>query len=180
MPIKGQDTNSAMDSLKTARARMTGSSTTIDKKAAEVPYMSVNEPALIHPWNQSMMKIRDNGTVDIFSGTDNGIRVNPKDRTIDLITKTKNTHATFVREFVLKDETHFVKRHWTIHAETATINTKKNTTVNADRQCVINTKHETIVNAEKDISLNTKGDFHMNADGDAYYRVGPDKQHFFS
>lgn len=181
------------DIIKEARARLSGTASILEKKEKEVPYMSVNEPALVHPWNQSIVKIRDNGTVDLFSGTDNGIRINPEDRTIDLISRTQNTHATFVRAFVMKDEVRYIQKGWTIWAETATINTTKNTTVNADLQCVINTKketivnadtkciintkEETIVNADKNIELNTKADFHMNAAGNAYYKAGG--QHFF-
>lgn len=183
---KYPDTSKTDDYIKEARLRMSGSAKQIDKKVAEVPYMSVNEPAIVHPWNNSVMKIRDNGAIDVFSGTDNGIRINPVDRTIDMISKTNNTHATIVRAFVMKDETHYVKNVWTIYADTAFINTKKNTTintgwntiVNAEKQCVINTKDETIVNADKNIELNTKKDFHMKAAGNAYYQAGG--QHFFT
>lgn len=49
------------------------------------PYPLQAEPALIHPNNTSVVKLRDNGTIDIFVGNDNGIRVDPNERSIQIL-----------------------------------------------------------------------------------------------
>ena len=48
------------------------------------PYPLTAEPALIHPNNTSVVKLRDNGAIDIFVGNDNGIRVDPNERSIQI------------------------------------------------------------------------------------------------
>jgi hypothetical protein len=48
------------------------------------PYPLAAEPALIHPNNTSVVKLRDNGAIDIFVGNDNGIRVDPNERSIQI------------------------------------------------------------------------------------------------
>lgn len=49
------------------------------------PYPLQAEPALIHPNNTSVVKLRDNGAIDIFVGNDNGIRVDPNERSIQIL-----------------------------------------------------------------------------------------------
>ena len=47
-------------------------------------YPLTSEPALVHPLKTSTVKLRDNGAIDIFVGNDNGIRVDPNDRNIQV------------------------------------------------------------------------------------------------
>lgn len=191
----------AGDLILDARARLAGSVEETQKLVEQIPYPAVAEPMLVHPHNNSIVKIRDNGTVDLFTGTDNGIRINPENKTLDLISKTENHHSTYIRNFVLKNETHHVNAMWTIYADKAEITTKKDTTintgwktiVNAEKNVEVTAKEYAIVNANKDIQLNsgkkmiikskgnielnTDGEFILNAKGNAHYNSN--KQHFF-
>lgn len=92
----------------------------------------IAEPALVHPSNHSMVKIRDGGTIDIFVGIDNGIRIDPYYKTINMIGSIYKEHVDYVWSNVEKnatynvsgdnthnvggDETHNIKNQWTIHA----------------------------------------------------------------
>lgn len=154
----GADTYPIEDKIKDVKGRLTGSSKKIEKKKAEVPFHSVNEPSIIHPWNQSMVKIRDNGTVDIMAGTDNGIRVNPVQKTIDVISRTNNTHASFIRAFVLKDEVRYVKNDWTIYCNNANIKAKKDIAMVAGQDISFYAKRDMLYYADNGRHyFNTKG-----------------------
>lgn len=54
-----------------------------EAEKAKLP--KVAEVALIHPTNSSIVKIRDNGMIDVFVSGNNGIRIDPETKTINLM-----------------------------------------------------------------------------------------------
>lgn len=112
------------DRLKDAQAKMRGSSKAKIDEKAQVPYPAISEPALVHPRNNSIVKLRDSGVVDVFANTDTGIRINPNAKTIDMFTQTINHHTSFIRSFVKRDEVHKVGGFWTIECATANVTAK--------------------------------------------------------
>lgn len=98
-------------------------------------YPLVSEPALVHPSNSSTMKIRENGMIDIFVGTDNGIRIDPNERNISLLSnkhrekntyhwsdtirnRTENVGGDYVQN-VKNDMSQNIKGNWTVHSAEA-------------------------------------------------------------
>src|SRR6185437_8681000 len=141
------------DKIKETKKALAGSAKAIEERKEEIPYHSVNEPSIVHPWNQSLIKIRDNGTIDVMSGTDNGVRINPGQRTVDILARTANTHASFIRAFVLRDEIRYVKNDWTLHCNNANIKAKSDIRMMAG----------------KDVSIYAKNDIIFYADGGKNY-----------
>lgn len=125
------DSGFTIDRIKTAQARLVGSSSPKLAAKAEVPYPSVNEPALVHPWNNSVVKVRDNGNIDVFAGSDNGIRINPTTKTIDVFAETEKTHVNFIRAYVKRDETREIEGNWKILCSTAEVQAKKDIVLKA-------------------------------------------------
>lgn len=62
---------------------MSGDDFKAEANKAKLPKLA--EVALIHPANSSTIKIRDNGMIDIFVGGNNGIRVDPETKTINMM-----------------------------------------------------------------------------------------------
>lgn len=56
----------------------------LDEKIKEVGFFGDDEVGLFHPVLSSVVKLKDNGDIDIFTGTNTGIRINKKDRTIEI------------------------------------------------------------------------------------------------
>lgn len=128
-----QGSLSSKDKVRESKKRMTGSSKgkITDKK--EAPYPTVNEPALIHPWNNAVVKLRDNAVIDVFSNTDNGIRINPGAKTIDMFTQTVKHHVTFLRSFVKRDVRQDVGGYWIINCTTARLHARGSVDIKAGR-----------------------------------------------
>lgn len=150
------DSGLSGDRVKLAKQKMRGSSKgkIYDKK--EKPYPTVNEPAVVHPWNNAILKIRDNAIIDVFANTDNGIRINPNAKTIDMFTQSVKHHTTFIRSFVKRDEIHKVGGFWIINCTTARINAKGSASVTAGRN----------------ISLKAGGSMTLQAGGSINYKAG--------
>lgn len=72
------------------------------------------EPALVHPSNSSVVKIRDNGMIDLFVGTDNGIRIDPKHRSISLLANTYGEKSTTHNQTVTRNMNASIGGNWTV------------------------------------------------------------------
>lgn len=75
------DNNS--DSFKHFEYRELSAVDTLVDKVENIGYFNNQELGLFHPILSSLVKLKDNGDIDIFTGTNVGIRVNRKERTIE-------------------------------------------------------------------------------------------------
>lgn len=98
----------------------------------ERKYPLTAEPAVIHPHNSSTMKVRDNGMIDLFVGTDNGVRIDPATKSINFLSnnirsksiyewvETKRNRVENIGQDLVhnvgRDEVHNVKGVWTVHS----------------------------------------------------------------
>ena len=53
-----------------------------------------NEPGLYHPVTSSLIKLRNNGMIDIFAGTNQGIRIDPKTKSVNFFANNEKHHIT--------------------------------------------------------------------------------------
>lgn len=120
------------DKLNKLRGRFTGSAGNKNEEASEAKYPATNEPMLVHPQKQHLVKLRDNGDIDIFTGGNMGIRISMATQGINLFATEEKHHVSFIRGFVTKDIHYNVKGSWTIQCEQhANINTKGNVNITA-------------------------------------------------
>lgn len=80
------------------------------------PYPKTAEPALVHPFTNSIVKMRDSGTIDIFVGTDNGIRVDPGSRTINKMANHERSMVGGITRNVGRNHITNAGGNWTISA----------------------------------------------------------------
>lgn len=145
------------------KSRMKGSTNTVKEALAEVPYPQNNEPMLVHPSSKAVVKLRDNGCIDIFTDGNQGIRIDANNKTINNMAENIKNHAKIIRSIVTKDVIYDVKSAWTLNCKDATINTKGHTKVNADGNTEIKTKGKTIVESKGNMSLESAGKLSMKA-----------------
>lgn len=62
-----------------------------------------SEPMLVHPYNTSVVKIRDTGAIDIFTSGHQGIRIDPHTATVNVSANTLKEHLGALRAWVTKD-----------------------------------------------------------------------------
>jgi hypothetical protein len=67
----------------------------VKSAVAGAVYPQSEEPAMIHPLTQAIVKLRNNGMIDIFVTDDNGIRIDPATKTINLMSNGIKEHASY-------------------------------------------------------------------------------------
>lgn len=130
----------------------------------------LEEPALTHPFTSSTVKLRNNGMVDIFVQGDQGIRVDPISRTINMITDGLKEHLNYFRAFIEEDAQWWVKRAIYFKSEESTFSVDsysnmnfKTTGPNADIN--FKTTRDMNISADRNLNVNVKGDIRLTASG---------------
>lgn len=90
-------------------------------------YPRHSEPGIVHPINSSVVKVRDNGMIDLFVGTDNGIRIDPRTKTINMIGNIYKDRVGAIQSRVHRDVNYDVGGTWTVKARGDIILETKNT-----------------------------------------------------
>lgn len=72
------------DSFKHSEYRELSAIDAIGDKVESMGYFNNQELGLYHPVLSSLVKLKDNGDIDIFTGTNIGVRINKEKRTIEM------------------------------------------------------------------------------------------------
>lgn len=134
------------------------------KKIIKAPLYDGEDVGIYHPDNSSIVKIKDNGCIDIFTATNQGIRIDPVKRTINVMTDSELHHLSRYHAWVdgnAKWETH--GRFDVISDSDILMETKKNWTINVKGDASINSEKNITLNAEGSIKLNSKEPIYFNA-----------------
>jgi hypothetical protein len=107
----GRELQEKLDSI---RGGFSQSRKDIIKQVDLKKYPLISEPALIHPLNSSTVKIRENGTIDVFVGTDNGIRIDPKEKMISVLANRYAEKTAQRKQTVLRDSTSTIGGEWKV------------------------------------------------------------------
>lgn len=78
----------------------------------------LEEPALVHPFNSSVIKIRNNGIIDLWTAADQGFRMDPAARTINIISDGLKEHLNYSRAWIVEDLKYWAKKGFLFEAET--------------------------------------------------------------
>lgn len=150
--------NSTKDAINAAKRKMSGSAGNKAAAAKEAAYPAVAEPALVHPFTNAVIKLRDNGAIDVFTGDNIGIRIDQNNKSINMMSTLVQTRAETLRAIINKDAQYDVKGKWTINAGSATINTKGATKVNAKGNMSLETASKLSIKAAS-LDINVAGSF---------------------
>lgn len=157
----------------------------LDSKTIESPIKSLEdatenarfptgyEPALTHPTHRSIVKLRDNGCIDIFAGVHQGFRVDPNKQVINVCTNNLFQHLGKLRSWVTRDAKVEVGGGIRVvnHA-TIVVDSKGDITVNTDGNVVVNARGNVTVNAGGSVYANARGDIRLKAGGEIELKAG--------
>lgn len=62
-------------------------------KLEESRFFSSEEVGFVHPFTSSVVKLKDNGMIDIFAATNQGIRIDPKTKTVNFFANHEKHHS---------------------------------------------------------------------------------------
>lgn len=62
-------------------------------------YYNTEEPGITHPANSSTIKVKNNGMIDIFVSTNQGIRIDPSTKTVNFICNSEKHHVSDLSVF---------------------------------------------------------------------------------
>ncbi len=148
----------------------------LDNKAIENPIKSLEaavdssrfpsdyEPALSHPLNRSVVKIRDSGAIDIFAATHQGIRIDPNQQVVNICTNSLLQHLGVLRSWVSRDAKMEVAGgiHLVNHA-VITVDSRGDIVVSTNGNATVNARGNVIVRASGNIELKAGNEISLTA-----------------
>lgn len=140
----------------------------------------LEEPALIHPFNTSVVKIRNNGMIDLWVSNDQGIRIDPNTSTINFIADGVKEHINYSRSWVAEDMEWWVKKSILFNSEQSsfTVNAHSGIFLNSERQIELTAGGDLLqkiarnmkVDSEGNIEIKAGGSITVNASGNLYLK----------
>ena len=104
----------------------------LQENIENVKYYASAEVGMTHPENGSTIKISDDGTISIFTGLGEGIRVSPKNHSVSIFSGNTNTNEGDVTNRM---------NNWTIHCEDEVkINAKGSISLNSEEFMIFQAK----------------------------------------
>lgn len=85
----------------------------VNDQLKDIPYPKAEEPAMVHPLTSAIVKLRNNGMIDIFVTDDNGIRIDPSTKTINLLANGIKEQASYHMAW-LDNYKAWVNNNWSI------------------------------------------------------------------
>jgi hypothetical protein len=130
---------------------------------ARLPAFS--EPALSHPHNRSIIKVRDNGYIDIFTGTHQGIRIDSNEQTINVVTNNLLQHIGNGRLWASGDLKMEVNRgtHLVNHAA-INVDSRGDITIRTNGNVKVLVARNVEVKAGGSVSITAKGRVSVRSD----------------
>ena len=119
----------------------------------------LEEPAIVHPFNTSTIKIRNNGMIDMFVGTDQGIRLDPYSKTLNEIVDGLKWHVGYFKGWIDKDAEWYANNNILFDAKASvSINAKSDVSIKSGKNITIECDGKLTLNANGGIAINTSGD----------------------
>lgn len=144
----------------------------IETMLVDTPVFSNEEVGLFHPSNSAVVKIRENGCIDIFTATNQGIRIDSSKSTINIVTANELHHISRHHEWVdgyVRFDVHdkFIVNSDNNIEETTkadwNINVKGNANINVNGNVNINAGGDVDVNSDKSINMKCRGTMTFSA-----------------
>lgn len=143
----------------------------------------LEEPAIVHPFNTSVLKIRNNGMIDMFVGTDQGIRIDPYSKTINEIVDGLKWHVGYFKGWVEQDAKWYANGEILFKSEQSSINLDaksnisakagQNVTITAGQDVTISCSGTLTLSAGAGVNINTQGGFNLNGSAFDLASSGP-------
>lgn len=169
------------------------------KKAQYAYQFRGEETGLYHPTQNNVMKLKNNGDIDIFVENNNGININKKLETISVFSNKLKQNLHDSKRWLTGDDTSYIKGsqltkivgnvtldgqgHLTIeidkdisvHSTNIVVNIDKNATVNVAGNATARIGQHARIDVDRDIVVRSKGNIDVEAKG--YLRIDGSKLH---
>jgi len=99
----------------------------ITKALKDVCYYNETEVGLYHPTNSSLIKIRDNGVIDIFVSTNQGLRIDPSTHSINFFSNNEKHTSGNVNYWIEENMDLDIKQKFLIKASDIIIDSLRST-----------------------------------------------------
>jgi hypothetical protein len=144
--------------------------TKLEKGLKNTTTPELEEPALTHPFTSSTVKLRNNGMIDIFVQGDQGIRVDPITRTVNIIADGLKEHLNYYRAFIMEDAQWWAKKALYFKSEESTFKIDSYsdmtfTITGPPADMSFKSTRDINFSADRDLNMNIKGDVRINASG---------------
>ena len=143
------------------------------KKIEMVDKFREAELGIIHPFNHSHMHIRDNGIIDVFAETNNGLRIDPIEQSINQFANLIRMKTNDLLAFIYNNAIYNVTNHYELNSQnTIAINGKNKITINSDGTLDINVTDKITINGDyikingNDIKINANGSLAFKSNND--------------
>ena len=130
----------------------------------------LEEPALTHPFTNSTVKLRNNGMIDIFVQGDQGIRIDPIPRSVNIIADGLKEHLNYYKAFISEDAQWWAKKALYFKSEESTFKVESYSNMDfiitgppADMN--FKSTRDINFNADRNLNMNIKGDIRITATG---------------
>lgn len=128
---------------------------TLISETSSSAYYNAEEPGITHPLNSSTIKVRNNGAIDIFVATNQGIRVDPVTKTINFIGNSEKHHVSNLSVFSDEALDITAKKNIDIDTTSCNLNSKEmSITTTGKSKMSINDTWTVIANSDINIKSN--------------------------
>lgn len=124
---------------------------TLTSATSTAAYYNAEEPGITHPLNSSTIKVRNNGMIDVFVATNQGIRIDPVTKSINFIGNSEKHHISNLSMFI---------------DEKIDITAKNNISIATDKAMTISTLGEWTINSKANINIKSEGNITVSSSKD--------------
>lgn len=128
------------------------------------------ESAMYHPQTKGVVKMRNNGTVEMFATEDTGIRMDPKGQVINIFANHSKSHLHHMTEWISGDSKSYVKKNRLMKTEGTThIHSGKDMTiVGKENLHILIDKNENItIGGNSKVIIKGNASLHVHGNVDA-------------
>lgn len=123
-----------------------------------------DEVGVFHPGSKQGLKLRDNGSVDLFARNENGIRIDRNHQTVNVFTNHLKRHIHHSTEWLNGNSKSYVKGH-------RLLKTKGVTEVIGEEDIIIHGKKNLQITIDKDETIHIKGHADIRIDGNVTAQI---------
>lgn len=147
------------------------------------------EQGIFHTTKHQGLKLRNNGSAELFTDEDTGIRLDPISQSINMFANHYKEHIHDKTSWLTGSATHYIKEHWTVKTkgknitiaeDNIEITTKKNRVITIDQNDIVTIKGDMTLHVLGNVSaaiggsasLQVEGDVSSQIDGNLNAKVG--------
>ena len=132
----------------------------------ESRFPDMAEPALIHPFLSSVVKLRNNGAIDIFTSTNQGIRIDAISQTVNIICDGEKEHLGYLRTWIQRDLEEWVGTNvLRVIGGTDTKEVKGDIVIRGESNMNVTIKGNVNLKVNGNIDINNKGTVNWKSGG---------------